>query len=301
MFISECWLLFALLSPVCWSLVYVLDSYCVEELFERPWIGSVTSALMMLALLPILLGGLLVTGITPVTVTEVALCGLAGGLFMAGQAAYLRALSLSESGIVAAHFNLLPLLLLLAGHWFLGERLSLSNYTGSLLLVVASVIFGLVDANAASRWESFCLMFLATGTQVAYFLILDQLLAGSPTYQTFVLVSVAMIAFGFAPLINAKNRSLVRGNWPRIRKALALLAGIEAANLLALAANQQAIALGTASLVAAVEATAPVFVFALSSTLYALFQKYGEPGAARRFPCKVTLAGIMAVGVWMVA
>jgi len=49
---------------------------------------------------------------------------LAGFAFMASQALYFRALAISESGTVAAYWNLLPVLLLLASYLFLGEQLS---------------------------------------------------------------------------------------------------------------------------------------------------------------------------------
>lgn len=39
------WLLFALLFPLCFAVVSVLDSYCVEKIFDRPWMGVITGSL----------------------------------------------------------------------------------------------------------------------------------------------------------------------------------------------------------------------------------------------------------------
>ena len=39
------WLVFALLSPLFWAIVTVLDRHCVERIFDRPWMGVITSAL----------------------------------------------------------------------------------------------------------------------------------------------------------------------------------------------------------------------------------------------------------------
>ena len=39
------WLFYALLGPPFWALVHILDSHCVGEVFDRPWVGIVTSSL----------------------------------------------------------------------------------------------------------------------------------------------------------------------------------------------------------------------------------------------------------------
>jgi len=52
------WLAFALVSPAFWAIVHVLDSYCVDKVFDRPWIGVITSGATILFALPLLSIGL---------------------------------------------------------------------------------------------------------------------------------------------------------------------------------------------------------------------------------------------------
>ena len=103
------WLAFALISPFFWAIVHVLDSYCVEVVFDRPWVGIITSAFAMLIALPFLAIGLIFTGVSPMSAEPIGLCVLSGFVFMASQFLYFKVLSVTESGIVAAYWNMLPL------------------------------------------------------------------------------------------------------------------------------------------------------------------------------------------------
>ena len=258
------WLILSLISPVFWAIVHVLDSYCVNKVFERPWIGPVASAFTMLISFPVLLCGLFITGWVPLSFTAVLLCMIAGLAFMASQLAYFYALSCSESGIVAAYWNLLPLFLLLVGYGFLGERFTAARYAGCMLLVVGSVSFCMVDGNLQHRVMSFWLMFTGAWLQVVYFLTLKHLFSTSPVYPSFLVVTLAMIIAGILPLVLRRRRRVFQSNWPEIFSVLPFLLVIEAANLTAVLTSQYAVSFGPPSLVASVEACIPAVTFLLS-------------------------------------
>ncbi len=295
------WVLFALLSPLLWSFVYVLDAYCVETLFTRPWIGVVTSSFLMLALFPLLILGLLFTDGKGLTLEQTGLALLAGAIFVVGQSLYFQALAFSESGIVAAYFNLLPVFLLIAGFLWLGERFAGSAYLGAGLLIAGSCAFCLLEKNRRLGGLALLLMTFSAASQAAYFLILSTLLEGVPGYPVFVTITFSMILSGLIPLGFTECRSVMFKNFSSLLRTFPLLIAIEAINLLAVAANQRALELGPASLVATVEATAPAFSFVLSAFLYGMTRKYGEPQAIQRLIPKLGLILMMAFGVWMVS
>jgi hypothetical protein len=39
---------YALLSPLLWAIVHLLDWYCVEQIFEKPWMGGIFSSLALI-------------------------------------------------------------------------------------------------------------------------------------------------------------------------------------------------------------------------------------------------------------
>jgi drug/metabolite transporter (DMT)-like permease len=294
------WLGFALASCVCWAVVFVLDSHLVGQVFDRPWVGVVVSAAFVAAILPFLTAGLLVTGVAPVGAGTILLALLTGALFAATQAAHFQALRYGESGIVAAYWGMVPVFVAAGGYAWLGERLPGRAYAGTAVLVVASVVFCLLDSNLKARWISFWTALAGCLFQAGYYLAVKVVFKGCPVYQGVLLILAGMAAAGLAPLVFRSARRVVGGNWPRLRPALRLIVVIELFHLLAVLAGQLAVNAGSPSLVAAAEATIPAFTFLLSLVLFARTGRYGEAEAGRRMPAKLTLVAVMTLGVWLV-
>ena len=293
------WVIFALLSPAFWAIVVVLDSHCVSQVFERPWMGGIASGLTMLAVLPLLAIGLIFTGVSPMSPQALALAALCGSVFMISQLIYFHALETTESGIVAAYWNLTPLLLPIISYLVFGEVLSGAQYAGALILVMSSVGFCLLD-GIESRWSSFAFMFVAAWLQITYFMLQKRLFEICPVYQAFLVITLCMALTGLLPLIVPGYRKVFRSNWPQVRPAVPLLLAIEVANLLALATSQYAVHYGTPTLVSAVEASLPLYTFLLSMILYAVASRFGDAAARDRLPIKLLLSGTMVLGVWLV-
>ena len=294
------WLILALISPAFWAIVHVLDSYCVDEVFDMPWVGLITSSLSMLTALPFLSGVLPFTTVAPMSGDAVGFCILSGVLYMASQLLYFHALATTESGIVAAYWNFIPLFLILASNALLGEVLSGAQYAGSAVLIASSVAFCLLD-GLESRWLSFWMMLAGALLQVAYFLIQKRLFASCPVYQAFLVTTLSMAITGLSPMLLPRFRCLFLDNLPRIRSSIRLLLGIEMANLAAVGTSQYAVSFGAPSLVSAVEASIPGYTLLISLILYATTRKYGEEDAKSWLSVKLLLVGAMVVGVWLVS
>lgn len=295
------WLGFALLSCACWAVVFVLDAHLVGRVFDRPWVGVVVSAAFVAAALPFLVGGLLVTGVAPVGTGTVLLALLAGAAFAATQAAHFQALRYGESGIVAAYWGMVPVFVAAGGYALLGERLPGRAYAGTAVLVVASVLFCLLDSNLEARWASFWVALAGCLFQAGYYLAQKVVFKGCPVYQGAILILAGMAVAGLAPLAFRSARRVLGGNWPKLRPAVRLIVVIELFHLLAVLAGQFAVNAGSPSLVAAVEATVPALTFLLSVLLFARTGgRYGESDARKRMPAKLLLVAVMAVGMWLV-
>ncbi|MGE0103372.1 MAG: EamA family transporter [Blastocatellales bacterium] len=296
------WLAFALISPLCWAIVHVLDAFCVHEVFDFPWIGCVTSALATLCAYPILiLAGLIFVEFQTPGLNLIALAIAAGFIMMLGQFFYFQSLSYSEPGIVAAYWNMLPIFLPVISFFIFGEMFTRTVYVGMTLLIFSSVSFSLLDSNLEHRWHSLALMFCAVWLQVAYFLLQKKVFEFMPVYYVFLLTMLGVITAGLMPLLTQKGRQVFKANLPKIQPAFKFILMIEVFNLAAYATSQYAISHGSPSLVAAVESSLPAYCFGLSILLYFVFGKYGEAEAKHKLTHKLSLAAIMAIGVWMVS
>jgi drug/metabolite transporter (DMT)-like permease len=295
------WLVLALISPVFWAIVHVLDSHCVDEVFDAPWVGNVTSAFTMLAFMPVIGLGMIWADSNQISSMGVVQCCLAGIAYMASQVFYFKALKITESGIVAAYWNLLPFLLHVIGYLFLGEQLTGPMYLGSACLIIASILFCLVDGSIEYRWLSLGFMCVGACFQAVYFVLVDNLLETCSVYPVFIVSTISMIVCGLSPLLLGDCRRVFSSNWPRIWSSARFLLSIEIANMLAVSTGQYALKYGSASLVASVEATIPAYTMCLSLLLFAIFKRYGEEDASKRLVPKLALTGLMVLGVWLVS
>jgi drug/metabolite transporter (DMT)-like permease len=291
------WLSFALASPAFWAIVHVLDSHCVSEVFQRPWVGIITGAMATMAALPFLAIGLAVTPVESMEYSTLGWCIVCGVLFLASQYFYFESLSISESGIVAAYWNFIPVVLMAVGLLFYGEVLTIFQYLGAAIILLCAVAFCVLDGTEGSRWSSFFMMLIASSMQVAYFLIQKEIFAVAPVYQSFLVISLSIALSGVFPLLIPKCRRIVVENWPHIKPLYGFFFAIEIANLIGIGTSQYAVHYGTPSLVSLVESSVPAYTFVLSLLLFAITRKYGEEEAKSQLVQKLFLVFFTLVGI----
>jgi len=296
------WLIFALIAPLFFGIVHVMDSYCVEDIFERPWLGMVTSAFTSLVVylaLPFFLP--LVTWYMPPW-QIIAMALAAGALIQFSQFLYFQSLSYSEAGIIAAYWNMIPAILIVLSFVLFGHVLTPTQYFGIAILVAASTYMILLDHNFEYRLLSFFLMLIASFMQACAYLLLDATYEVIPYLQTFYIMITGLILTGFAPLLFAQAQKTFQRELPKLLPLVRFFVWIEVANLLALASAQKALSLGDPSIVASVETTIPAFTFMISlGLLYTAAHTYGDQQSRIRLPWKLCAVGMMCLGVWMVS
>ncbi|CAA9889743.1 EamA-like transporter family [Candidatus Methylobacter favarea] len=295
------WLFYALLGPPFCAIVHVLDSHCVENVFDRPFMGVITGSVASLVIL------LAVSFAMPFAIWQlpgpdvVVLALLAGGLIQLSQAFYFKALQYSEAGIVAAYWNLIPILLPLTSYYLFDEVLTLWQYAGIGILIFTSVCFCLLDSCLKGRWYSFMLMLAACMVQVITMLIQKTVFEQGEFFICFLIVMIGIIGSGVLPLLIPDIRKALGNNMPTLRPAIPMLIGIEAVNWVALYTALRAVDLGEPALVAAVETTIPGYTFALTLLLVATTKRFDNKEARQQLPLKLALVALMTVGVWQVS
>jgi len=294
------WLVFALLAPLFFAIVHILDAYCVEDVFEKPWFGMITSALASLVIfapLPFILP--LITWDWP-SVNIIFLALLAGALIQYSQGFYFQSLAYSEAGIVAAYWNMVPALVPILSFFVLRQRLSFYEYTGIAILILVSTAFCLIDSNLESRWKSLFLMLIAGLMQAVMFLIQDIVYANAGYIEAFLIITSGLIFAGCSPLIIKNVRREFCASKNILIPATKFFVIVEVANLIALALSQRAVDLGIPSFVAAVESTIPAYTFVLLIVLTNVLPKFGDPEAKKRIGLKFFLIATMVFGISLI-
>ena len=296
------WIFFALLGPFFWAIIHLLDSHCIEKVFDRPWMGVITSSLSSLVTF------LILPFAAPFVVWEISgwdIVGLAlltGALIQISQAFYFQALEYSEAGTVAAYSNITTILLPIVSFIFLDQNLELGNYLGMIGLVACSGCFCLLDQSVSGRSRSFFYMLLACSAQVGVLLLEKHIFEHiSCSFLVFLLVTVGFTVSGFCPLLLSPVRKAFQNNISSLKTAMAIIIGIDIINFIAIFCGQQAVRLGTPSLVAAIETTTPAYTFFLSALLLLVLPRYADPRVRHQFKLKLLLVSLMVIGVGLVS
>jgi uncharacterized membrane protein len=296
------WLFYALLGPPFWALVHILDSHCVGNVFDRPWMGVITSSLSTAV---IALIALIFLPIVDWQLPEwhiIALAMLAGGLIQLGQGFYFQALEKTEAGIVAAYGNFTPTLLPLVSYFLMGDVLQPWHYITIGVLVIASICFCLIDISRNGKWDSVFLMLMASTAQVSAILLEKYVFEHGSFYAGFAFVIMGVVLSGVLPLLVAPSvRKAFSGNLPKLKPLAPLFIGIETANLVALYLSQRAVDLGSPVLAAAMETTVPGYTFLLTILLLSLKHRFGNAEAKYQLRTKLILVAIMTAGVTQLA
>jgi drug/metabolite transporter (DMT)-like permease len=227
----------------------------------------------------------------------VGLAVLAGVLIQLSQVFYFQALEYSEAGIVAAYWNMTPILLPIASYLLFGQSLGFCHYLGMLGLVACSGCFCLLDQSLEGGWRSLFYMSVACCIQVGVILLEEYIFKHAPFFLAFLLVTGGIVISGFCPLLLSPVRKSFKNTLSSGKTAVAVIIGIEIINLSAIFCSQQAINQGISSLVAAVETTVPAYTFLLSILLLLLMPQYADPRVKCRLQLKLLLVSLMTIGV----
>lgn len=293
------WIQYALFSSFLWAIVHILDEYCVDNIFSKPWLGVVTSSGISAGIFLVLPFLNIPVVIPPWDL--LLLCLVTGAIVQLSQFFYFLALDCSDSGTVAAYWNLTPIFLIVISYWLFGYLITGSNYLGIVLLIVASIGLCSID-KFSNRWDTLYLMSIAAGLQTIVVLIEKYIFDRTDFVGSFLSIAAGIIISGLSSLAIEEVRSTLLEDLPKIRQALRIFITIELINLVALYTGQIAVKLGVPVLVSAIEASTPAYAFGLSLLITTLQRRGVQPDLAensQKLPMKLGLVGLTIVGVWL--
>ncbi len=290
------WIQYTLVSSFLWAIVHILDEHCVDKIFSKPWLGVVTSSAIstgIFLIVPIVNKTIVIPELNILFI-----CLITGAIIQLSQLFYFRALDSSDSGTVAAYWNLTPIFLPVISYWLFGYLITTNGYIGIFLLVIASVGLCSID-RFTSRWDTLYLMSIAAGLQTIIVLLEKHIFEQTDFFGAFLTINVGIIVSGLASLGLGKVRLTLIKDLPKIQKALPIFILIELFNLAALYTGQIAVKLGDPVLVSAIQASTPAFAFGIS-LLMVILQRQLDLETSRKLPVKWGFVGLMIAGVWLI-
>lgn len=296
------WLFATVLASLCYAFLNVLDEYYITYVFEKPWMGTVVSAMastVAFVTIPMFLP--LAVGTLPSV--EVIVYGLlAGTIIQANQTLYFYALRDAEVGIASAYWTLSPVVLLFVNYLFFDERLSVVHYAGIVILLTSAIIFCLSDSNAEKRAQSLLIGLLGAGINVVEYLLFQQVFEQTSFFMGFQLINIGVVASGLLPLLFRRARtSLLRHSHMLVRLTKIFII-LEVIHVIAYGSLAYGVKMGTTSLVSAVEASTPGMTFILAIASFHFISRHtAHKHVLRRLPLKFGGVALMIFGIYLVS
>ncbi len=298
------WALVALAGTACFAGVNIIDKHILDR--RLPSVISFYAWIVLVHLVYVVII-LAVTGLPWDAPGDKLLVAFLSGLAMgAGFAFMFFGLKLEEVSRVSAITEIYPVYVALLAVAFLGESLSPVQWAAILLVVLGGILISLRGSLGRSlpRWSRALPFLLATGIgQGVGFFAAKFALDGLSLWTTFVFQQLGLLAvfvFFAQPRAWRDLVSVLRN--PRF--LMFMIAGEAALPFVALALSLWAISLGQVSLVAALLASRPLFVFVgssiLSSQRWRLMDESVTPGtlAYKAVSIAMIVAGVSVLGLY---
>lgn len=276
LFITQNWLLIALIAPCLWAIVAIIDTHFVHGVYEDEYDGAVISGVFQSLpwfLVPLGIIGFAFPG------TEVAVVALlAGGLILLSFFCYFKALFVSnDSALMQTFWNVSILVIPFFAWLFIGEVLTRTHYVGIVVAFIGIILFNF--GRKVKKIGFFTIALPMFGAVV--FLSLSMVVARmayelTPDFwSVFLLFSLGATIAAFAILAIGKKNPLQRAK--KIanlsRKHFLFFTTAEGLSIVATLTSQKAISIAPAvSFVAVIESLVPVFVMIISLIIVLVFR-----------------------------
>lgn len=288
------WLFFALLTPVLWSAVVLIDDGLLRNVYRSPAVGVIISGLF--GLVPLL--SLLWLELQPIPPLLAGIAMVGGVLTILNYYFYFRALEHEAPSIVIAMFSLTPAILPFLAYALLGESLNQQQIIGFIIILTFTFMLAAIDVKKL-KFSSALLPVMLASILVAFALIAGKFVYDRADFYTGYIYFSIGLGIGTIPFLYLKlmlpDRSKKKKS-KRRRNVLIVAAVLIFSELLNLAAelsSNLAISKGPVSLVEVIQNTQPMYMLAIALLLYPFFPKFFREAKDGRVRFKL----IMMLGI----
>lgn len=293
------WLLLALIAPLLWALVVLIDDNLLRKVYRSAGFGAMVAGLF--GIFPFLY--LSITNDTYTLPPRVMAAAITAGILTVGfYYFYFKALATEEPSTAVAMLNLMPVLVVVLAAIFLKETLVFKQYLGLGAIILSSTYLGLLEARRLKFSKATGYIFMGV-ILIAVASILSKYSYDQATFRTvFAWVSFGLFVAGASIFIFAKHGPEARRIARKSGLSLVLvLITIEILNFGAEFTQGLAISRGPVSAVRAIEGVQPLYMLLLAIILGPVMPAFFREQIDKKFPKKVITMLLMIGGLYLIA
>lgn len=295
------WLYLALLAPLLYAAVNLLDDNLLRFIYKTPLVGAAISGVF--GVVPALLIWVLGWGSLSLGLDMVLLSLAAGFLVVVSYFFYFKGFESANPSVVAALLSLSPVLIPFAAHFIVDERLTATEIAGFAIVIGAAFAYTLTDVKKFAISKA--LMPVLTAAVIVDIVSVTNkyVYQRADFYSAYIYFSLGMLLGGimFMALHHLRHEKISPKKLYK-QKSSILILGLSAVELLNLAAefaHDRAISLGSVSLVNALENLQPLYVLLIAAALYPVWPKYFREADEGGMKIKFILSLIMIGGIYI--
>ncbi len=289
------WFYLALLAPLLYAVVNLLDDNLLQFVYKSPYLASVSAGFY--GALPLLSRLFVHARAIPVSLAVISV--LAGGLTLAYYFLYFKGLQSDSPSTVVALFGLAPATIPFLAHFIVHEHLAAMEITGFIIVLLASLGLAVTDLKQLKFSKALIYMVAAAAFMDAVSLMTKYVYQKVDFYSAYLYFSAGMGlgGIGFFLLRFNENRRGIREISKTIKKLLPIFMFAELTGLAAEFTLNLAISRGPVSLVKVIEAIQPMLVLLIALVLYPVSPKYFREAEAGRPLRKFALMAVIIAGL----
>ncbi|OGI13934.1 MAG: hypothetical protein A2878_01245 [Candidatus Moranbacteria bacterium RIFCSPHIGHO2_01_FULL_54_31] len=311
LFITQNWLLVALIAPCLWAIVAIIDTHFVHGVYEDEYDGAVISGVFQL--LPWLL--------VPLGVIEFAFPGAeiavlalsAGGFFLFSFFYYFKALFVSnDTALMLTFWNVSVLVVPFFAWLLIGEVLTSAHYAGIGIAFLGIILLNFDGKVKGVGFMKIALPMFGAVVFLSFSMVVARMVyeLTSDFWSVFLLFSLGAAIAAFVILTIGKKSPVQRARKiaKLSRKHFLFFTTAEGLSIVATLTSQKAISIApSVSFVAVVESLVPVFVMLISFAIVFIFRnmKRIDVSSYRNqvsgVGVKVLALAFITVGIYMIS
>jgi drug/metabolite transporter (DMT)-like permease len=298
------WLIFAFSGPILWALSTHIDKYLVERYFKHGSIAVLMVFTAILGALSLPIIWFFKPGVIVLDLRSIAVIVTSGLLYMGAIYFYLQALQGEEASTIAPFFQAAGIFGFILGYLVLGERPSLLQVIGALLIIGGSVVLSLRLGQSKIRVKKrLVILMLTCALAIALSSLIFKFFAVRDEFWTTTFWNFAGQAlFGIILMLIATNRrqfvAMMRANTGAV---LSVNGANELINLGGNLGVRYALLFAPLGVIQAISSTTSFFVLFFGVALSLLFPKLGrEEIGFTNLAQKIIAIIFIAVGVLLI-
>jgi drug/metabolite transporter (DMT)-like permease len=299
MLMTMSWFYLALLAPLMYAIVNLLDDNLLSFVYKSPYLACVSVGFF--GATPLLSRFFIHS---PALSLQLALLAIGAGMLTLGYYFfYFKGLQADSPSVVIALFSLAPATIPFFAHLIVHEQLSGGEIVGFLIVLLASLGMGVTSVRKLTFSGALLPVVIAVIMLDALSIMIKYDYQRAAFYPVYLYFSIGMGlgSLFFLFLRFQENKQGILEIKKRIKKLLPLFIVAELVGLGAELTLNLAISRGPVSLVKVIESIQPMFVLLIALALYPFYPKLFREAKEGRLIRKFSLMAAALIGLTVIA